>query len=86
MHRGSGLLNNPITYANNDDLTGYINCCIKSNSCDNYYLLRPSDNCANYSTVAFGWVFGSVHLITIDNFKYTLYGLGEYINSLFSVM
>ncbi|XP_070545876.1 mucin-like protein isoform X2 [Ptychodera flava] len=57
---------------------GFQECCQRSDYCHLYYSVFPSDDCSRYRPVASALSWGDPHLITLDNYKYTFNGMGEY--------
>lgn len=53
-------------------------CCVKSHNCDKFYEVRPVDTCDSYQAPYIGWMLGDPHMRTLDGFRYTFNGLGEY--------
>ena len=83
--RGSILSTNPISssesyqlYKERDE-EGYAQCCLLSDKCDLFFTRRPSQDCTGYIFRPFTWGFGDPHVISMDGFKYTFNGIGEFI-------
>ncbi|CAD5126546.1 unnamed protein product [Dimorphilus gyrociliatus] len=62
------------------DVRPYNFCCKSGNKdlCSLYSELRPTDDCSGYQPERPTNTFGDPHFITIDGFKYTFNGLGEF--------
>uniref|UniRef100_A0A1X7TZR4 EGF-like domain-containing protein n=2 Tax=Amphimedon queenslandica TaxID=400682 RepID=A0A1X7TZR4_AMPQE len=63
-----------------EDILPYIHCCKGSmTNCNEYYKRRPSDNGTAYVPPIPAWTIGDPHIITLDQYKYTFNGKGEFI-------
>ncbi|XP_065911625.1 protein mesh-like isoform X3 [Dysidea avara] len=61
------------------DVLPFIYCCKGAfSNCDLYYQKRPSDNGKRYILKPPAFVYGDPHMITLDGFKYTFNGKGEF--------
>lgn len=61
------------------DVIPYILCCKGAFSkCEEYYKHRPSDNGTGYMPDPPACVYGDPHIITLDLYKYTFNGKGEF--------
>ncbi|XP_070567838.1 sushi domain-containing protein 2-like isoform X2 [Ptychodera flava] len=85
-HGGITPYNSPgkIPYLSNfkEDVLPWYRCCVLTNFnkslCDNYFEVRPSHNCTDYSPPRPATLFGEPHMITLDGLQYTFNGHGEF--------
>ena len=86
--RGSILSTNPVFSSQSSetyqlykerDEEGYVQCCHLSDKCEQFYKRRPSQDCSGYVPRPFTWGFGDPHVISMDGFKYTFNGIGEFV-------
>jgi hypothetical protein len=63
-----------------EDVVPFIACCKAEflNNCEQYYEFRPSDDCSRTRPPPPAFARGDPHLVTLDGFKYTFNGHGEY--------
>jgi hypothetical protein len=55
-------------------------CCVQSNKyCNLYQDKRPTATCNAYTSCMEGLMWGDPHIITTDNFKYTVNPIGEFV-------
>jgi hypothetical protein len=62
-----------------EDLWPFQKCCIESRLCHLYSERRPPLSCKGYIRPGRAHYWGDPHLITLDGFRYTFNGLGEYL-------
>ncbi|XP_038044295.1 sushi domain-containing protein 2-like [Patiria miniata] len=61
------------------DVLPWLCLCKLSSNCEEYYMYRPSDDCSDYDPPRPAGGTGDPHLTSLDGYKFTFNGAGEFL-------